>query len=86
MANLTEPTKILLTLEHWNFEIPFDANMYLEHFCHELKVILESGITIKGVLLQVHNCAFTCDASTKAFILKMVVYGGYSCCPKCDRR
>lgn len=69
---------------YWGLEKPFDSNIYLEHSCRELKVILEYGITVRGVLLRVRNCAFICDAPAKAFILKIVDHGGYSCCPKCE--
>lgn len=85
MATLKEKTKLLFNAgTNGGFEKLFDANMYLEHFCHELKVILQSGITVRGIVLRVRNCAFICDAPEKSFILKILDHGGYSCCRKCE--
>lgn len=85
MANLKGANKAPFNAgTYWSLEKPFDANIYLEHSCHKLKVILESGITVRGIFLRVRKCTFICDAPAKAFILKIVDHGGYSCCPKCE--
>lgn len=55
---------------YWGESKPFDSNDLLRLVVEELEPILNYGVEVRNVILDVRKCAFICDAPAKSFLKK----------------
>ena len=62
---------------------PSDANLFLEDFVTEMRVLYHTGILYNEERVEIEVFGFICDAPARAFITYTKTHSGYASCSKC---
>lgn len=62
---------------------PKDLNWYISTFVHELKHIIENGLTVNSKRVSIKVRCFICDTPARCFLKGVIGSNGYSACLKC---
>ena len=63
---------------------PSSVDEYLKLFLQEIAAILENGVEVAGVHVNVTIHSFVCDAPARQYVKKIKGHSGYDSCERCE--
>lgn len=83
ITDLLLPKKVFPVGIYYGFEKPKDSNEFLLDFVNEAVNLINNGINLNNIHLEVSINRICCDTSAKSFILKIKGHSGFSSCTRC---